>query len=54
MTNKKTDESNDLISIDDFRETFKEYSEEDQDRVLDLFVNFGAKPIYQEEVEEEI
>ena len=44
MTNKKTDESNDLISIDDFRETFKEYSEEDQDRVLDVFVKCGAKP----------
>ena len=44
MTNKKTDESNDLISIDDFRETFKEYSEEDQDGVLDLFVKCGAKP----------
>ena len=37
---KKTDNIN---SISDFRESFKHLPLENQDRILDLFVKYGAK-----------
>ena len=42
----------DLISVDEFRKMFKDYSIKEQDRVLDLFLKCGAKLQYSNAEEE--